>query len=205
MFTKKGGFSFNYHYLLSISLFLFITGTGIVKKKITCTHCLLTMAVLLTLSLAIYGKRPSHGFGMTKNWNYLYEKKVHEIIRRENITNYNIVNLGYDTVATVQKYLLKKENISLAYDDYYHNKYLFVISATAHFMNNPAYEINTFTPSRRLKKWNINETYALYLLERMKQDKRCANKSTLLKERRIVANGCERTIMRASMRGTGQL
>lgn len=162
----KGVGSFNLHYFLSPSLFIFLIFIGFVKKQIKNFHLIFTWCFLLLLALSLYSHKPSRGFGMTKDWNFLQEQKVYKIIRGENLTNYNIANLAYDTVSSVQKYLHKKDGIKMNYDDYYRNKYLFVISDSSNFMNNPAYEVNTFKPSRRLKKWRINNTYTLYLLKR---------------------------------------
>ena len=105
---------------------------------------------------------------MVENWDYPSEFKTYQIIRSQHLPNYNIANLAYDTLAQVQKYLHRKDGIILQFDDYRTNKYLFVITATTHFMNNPAYEVNTFKPSRLVKTWPINDYYSLYLLERNK-------------------------------------
>jgi hypothetical protein len=164
---STGNNIFSSHYFLSIYLFVLITVINLVKKHITNKRIFYLITVLLIIDLFIYARIPKHAFGMTDNWNYLYEEKVYKIIRNENITNYNIVNLEYDTVAAVQKYLHKKDKIKFNYEDYYNNKYLFVISKDDNFMQNPAYEINTFKPSRVVKNWNINNIYKLYLLKRL--------------------------------------
>ena len=127
--------------------------------------------MLFVFAIFKYAPLPSHGFGMAENWNFLEEKKVYKIIRAQNLENYNIVHLGYNTVAAVQKYLHKRDGVRLNYDDYYHNKYLFVVSSKEDFLETPTYEANTFKPSRRLKKWKINDTYSLYLLERTPESK----------------------------------
>ncbi len=164
---SKGVFSsFNYHYILSISLFLFLILIFFIRKTVTNSRIAITFIFLFIFSLFFYVKKPTHAFGMVDHWNYLYEKEVYEIIKKEKLKNFNVVNLGYDTKANVQKYLLKKEGIKINYDDYYHNKYLFVITNKKDFMNDPAYEIGTFRPSRRLKNWKINSSFNLYLLER---------------------------------------
>lgn len=164
---KKTPSSLNLHYFLSISLFGILMLLWVARKKIS-TRLLITITIILfVVDLFMYAPSPAHGFGMAADWNYPSEKKVNDIIRQENRINYNIANLAYNAVSAVQKYLLKKDGVVIDFDDYYHNKYLFVVSREENFMTDPAYEINTFVPSKRLKKWKINETYSLYLLERL--------------------------------------
>jgi len=154
------------YYFLSIFPFLFLICCQAIKDKINNIHVVGTGIILLFVALFTYVPNPSRAYGMAKDWNYVQEEKVYKLIRKENLENYNIVNLGYDTLATVQKYLHKKDNIKMSYDDYYHNKYLFVITYPQDYMKNPAYEINTFTPSKVIKQWKINKAYTMYLLKR---------------------------------------
>ncbi len=66
------------------------------------------------------------------------------------------------------KYLLKRDNVSINYEDYYHNKYLFVIKKTnTNVYDTLSYEVAFFKPSKILKTWTINNHYKLYLLERL--------------------------------------
>jgi len=167
VFGKNGGIPFSMHYILNPSLFIILIALSMVKKKIHNVHIVVLFIALFVLSLFLYLPTPSHAYGTTKNWNFLDEKRVYEIIRKENLNNFNIANLGYDTVAVVQKYLLKIDGISGIFDDYYHNEYLYVISDTADFMKKTkSYEVTTFAPSTLITKWNINDTYDLYLLKR---------------------------------------
>jgi len=166
VFKVKNNVFANY-YFLSIYLFILILIINLIKKYITNKKAVFFTVTLIIIDLFIYGRTPRHAFGMADNWNYLYEEKVYKIIRNENVTNYNVVNLGYDTVAVVQKYLHRKDGIKFNYEDYYNNKYLFVVSKDNNFMRNPAYEVNTFKPSKIVKNWEINNIYKLYLLERV--------------------------------------
>ncbi len=112
--------------------------------------------------------RPSHSFWAgTTYYNYLIDHKIYEIAKQENLKNYNIANPTYDTLALVPKYLLKRDNVQLNYEDYYSNKFLYVIYESDQYMHDPAYEVHTFTPSKLIKKWRLNQRYSLYLLERM--------------------------------------
>ena len=124
--------------------------------------------VLIILDTYIYFPKPSHGFGMSPNWNYLMEKKAYEIIKSQNLKNYNIVNPIYDNLSMVIKFHLKKDGVKINYDDYYHNDYLYVISKTPNVFNNSAYELNTFVPNKLIKSWKLNEVYNLYLFKRIK-------------------------------------
>ncbi len=159
------------YYFLCILLFMFLISFYLIRKKINSVFVIWLFVILLFVSLVRYIPNPKGAFGMTKDWNYLYEKKVYEIIRKENLKNYNIVNLGYDTVATVQKYFHLRDKIPGDWDDYYHNKYLFVVTYPQDYMKNPAYEINTFIPSKKIKEWRLNNHYFMYLLERSSTSK----------------------------------
>lgn len=154
------------HYVLSSSLFILIIAIHILFKKIPAIFLVATILVILLNSFYTYSSIPSHGFGMAKDWNYIMEIKTHEIIKSQHLKNYNIVNLGYDSVAVVQKYLLIKDNINGDFDDYYHNEYLFLITDGQNYMKNPAYEINTFQPNSIVSSWPLNRTYRLILLKR---------------------------------------
>lgn len=154
------------HYFLSISLMLIITITSSIKKVINKSFVLIIFIAFLTLSLILYLPKPSHGFGMADNWNYPDEEKVGKIIQSNQLSNFNIVNLSYDTLSIVQKYMLYKNQGVKKLEDYKNNKYLYVINKDEKFINNPAYEINTFKPFKKIGEWSINPFYTLYLLER---------------------------------------
>ena len=68
----------------------------------------------------------------------------------------------------VVKYHLKKDGYKMNYDDYYHNDYLYVVSPDPDVFKDPAYELYTFKPNKLLKTWKLNDTYNLYLFERIK-------------------------------------
>lgn len=157
----------NPHYFLSLSLFLLLIFCFILKKYISNRLNFLTFVFLFLISLYFYFPKPKHAFGMVNDWNYLQEEKVYNIIKAQNLTSFNIVNLRYNTLSWVQKYLLAKDNINIDQDNYKTNKYLFVVNDNDKYMQNPAYEVKQFTPSKQLKKWQINNTYNLYLLEKI--------------------------------------
>ena len=124
--------------------------------------------MLLTIDLFLYLPKPKQAFGMAKNWNFLLEKKAYEIIKKENLKDFNVVNLIYDNLSVVIKYQMRRDNYLINFDDYYHNKYLFVIDKNeANISKNPAYEIKTFFPRKKLKQWKLNDSYNLYLFERI--------------------------------------
>lgn len=167
-FNQSGNLKFAPYYLLSINLFL-LTIVGKIWKHLIKKINPILFLVLLVFDLILYLPVPKQAFGMAKNWNYLLEEKIHRFITGEKLENFNIVNLEYDTNATVQKYLLEKNRINGLSKNYYDNKYLFVINKDIDYMKNPAYEVNTFNPSKLIKKWKINNRYQLYLLERVEE------------------------------------
>ncbi|NTU72664.1 hypothetical protein HGB07_00615, partial [Candidatus Roizmanbacteria bacterium] len=124
-------------------------------------------ALLFFTCVFKYSQRPPQSFwSYAPNWNYMAEYRVYQIVKNEHLTNYNIANLTYyDTYSSVVKYLLKRDNIQIQYDDYYTNTYLFVIAPTLEMKNAP-YEVATFKPATLLKTWKINDGYNLYLLQR---------------------------------------
>lgn len=166
--SHKGEFvNFFGYYSLSSSLLICVTAS-IFLSRFTSRYVIIVVGIIL-VSYNLYRLVPSptHAFGMVHDWNYSYELKAHEIISKEHLKNYNIVNLGYDTLAQTQKYLLKIDGVKENFDDYYHNTYLFVITDEKEYMHNPAYEVNTFTPSKVVKKWNINSRYMMFLLKKI--------------------------------------
>lgn len=170
--SKKstGSFSFSPHRYLSISLLLLALLTRYCGRFLSAKIILLAGLILFLLDLTLYVPLPGKGFGMSEHWNYPMEKKAYEIIKQENLKNYNIANLVYDNLSVVIKYLLKRDGLLLQYDDYYNNHYLFVIDKNeASIRKNPAYEVATFSPRKKIKKWELNKKYNLYLFERIKQ------------------------------------
>ena len=92
----------------------------------------------------------------------------YEIIKTQNVKNYNIVNHIYDNLSVVIKFHLRKDEVKINYDDYYHNDHLYVISKSEYVFEDPAYELNTFIPNKLVGRWKLNETYNLYLFKRIK-------------------------------------
>ncbi len=168
-FAKKpSDFFFIPHRYLSISLLLLIVTVPFYKKLITTKKLFIIGIVLFIIDLFLYLPLPKTAFGMSKNWNYPTEKKAYQIIKKERLKDFNIVNHIYDNKSVVIKYHLKLDKYPIDYDDYYHNKYLYVISNTDKIFKDPAYEINTFQPNKELKKWKLNNYYNLYLFQRIK-------------------------------------
>jgi len=163
----SSGISFaNTHYYLSILFFLLMTISLSMKKFINRNFNIFSFALLFFISLALYIPKPDSGFKMAKNWNYLDEVKVYKIVREENLVDFNIANLAYDTQAWVQKYLLKRDKINIDYFNYYDNRYLFIISHDNDYLVESAYEVSSFKPSTLIKQWTINDRYNLFLLEK---------------------------------------
>lgn len=167
-FSKIGdqNFLLNPHYYLTLSIFILIIAANFIKKYLSYKLNILVLSALLMLSIVLYYRKPSNGFGMANDWNYLDEKKVYEIIKTDNRTGYNIANLVYDTLASAQKFLQEKDNHRIDYYNY-NTRYLYVISPNFNFLKNGPYEVSTFNPSRIISIWNINDKYNLYLLQKM--------------------------------------
>lgn len=154
------------HYFLGLSFLVLVIVFILLPINLNKYLVIGTLLLLVSLDLYHYLPTPSHAFGMIDHWNYLEEAKVFNIIKNEHLSNFNVVNLPYDTLASVQKYLLKKDGLTQNYDDYHTNKFLFVINKDDRYFENPAYEVKTFPPSTLVKSWAINSYYNLYLLQR---------------------------------------
>jgi len=157
------------HRYLSISILTLALISSYFKKYISYFLIITVAIILIIFDAFIYLPKPSHGFGMSPNWNYLMEKKTYEIIKTQNVKNYNIVNHIYDNLSMVIKFHLKKDGVKMNYEDYYHNDYLYVISKNADVFKDPAYELNTFVPNKLVKSWKLNEIYNLYLFKRVQK------------------------------------
>jgi hypothetical protein len=165
------------HYYLTISFFTILVIMALInanrsyfkKQPNIYKHFLISLTIFLFCWAAVKNfKRPVEAFwAPVEKWNYLYDYKIYEIVKKNNLNNFNIANLAYDTISVVPKYLLKKDKIITNYDDYWHNKYLFVINKDDQYFNNPAYEVKYFHPSRLINKWKLNKQYTMFLLERV--------------------------------------
>lgn len=161
-------FELSPHRYMNNLLIVIVLGGHFYKRFLTKITISTLFVFLILIDILIYFPLPSHGFGMNENWNYLMEKKAYEIIRGQNLKNYNIVNHIYDNLSIVIKYQMKKDNVSINFDDYYHNDFLYVISNNEKIFNDPAYEIKTFQPNKKIEEWKLNDIYNLYLFERLK-------------------------------------
>ncbi len=161
------------HYYISISFMLILTSLGFLTKfikKISYKYFFIFALLLIIYSLSLYIPTPPHAFwAPTTPWNYLTEKKIYEIIKSTKLKdNFNIANLAYyDTPAVVIKYFMKRDYYQINYEDYYQNKYLFVISENDKYKINQSYEISTFSPHKILNQWKINNKFNMFLLERI--------------------------------------
>lgn len=119
-FSQKNSGSIlkNPHYFLSILLMIYVLVLFFFKNRINRETNILIFAGLSILSLSIFIQKPVQGYGMAKDWYYHDEVKVYELIRSNNIKDFNIANLIYDTKAAVQKYLHKKDDIAFDTENY---------------------------------------------------------------------------------------
>lgn len=160
------------HYYTSISLIGILGVLGIfgsLIKKIPGTLIYVFIILLGIYSFIHFYPQPKTAFwASTEGWNYLTEQKIYDIIKKTEIkTNFNVINQAYDNKAIVTKYFLKRDYYDIDYDDYYHNKYVFVICKKDNYKTDPAYEIANFQPNKVLNFWKINSIYNMYLLQRL--------------------------------------
>ena len=172
--AKPGGIA-TPHYYISSSFMAILALSGLLKKfidRVSYKYFFVGIIFFIVYSFFIYVPKPEHAFwAYTSPWNYLAEKKIYDTIKQTGLKkNFNIANLAYyDTLSTVVKYFMKRYGYNIAYDDYYNNKYLFVISEKNKYLSHPAYEISTFKPFKILNQWKINNSYNMLLLKREKK------------------------------------
>jgi len=164
------------HYYLSTSFFVIILVLYLFRnvieklnKKLFIYGVFILGILLFTYSASINFHKPTSSFwASVANWNYQNDFKIYENIKKTGIEkDFNIANLAYDAKSMVVKYLLKRDKYDINYDDYYGNKYLFVISKPNVYEKDPAYEVDFFKPRKLLQTWKINNFYEMYLLERL--------------------------------------
>jgi hypothetical protein len=155
------------YYLLSVVFFGILAMLGFLKNKLN-TKIAMGLFIMLLFFAIPYITTGARERSYPKGWTYENDQEVYRIIK-ENLTTYEDVNVFefYDATGNVPKYFLKRDNIALDYDDYYHNKYLYVTYSDDTYLKNAAYEVANFTPSKVVRMWKMNDDYNLYLLERL--------------------------------------
>jgi hypothetical protein len=155
------------YYLLSVVFFGILAMLGFLKNKLS-TKIAIGLFIILLFFAIPYITTGARERSYPKGWTYENDQEVYRIIK-ENLTTYEDVNVFefYDATGNVPKYFLKRDNIALDYDDYYHNKYLYVTYPDDTYLKNAAYEVANFTPSKVVRTWKMNDDYNLYLLERL--------------------------------------
>lgn len=160
------------HYYLSISflsLMVILAYSKNIIKRVRFSIIVFFGLLIFLYSFFVYLKKPTQSFWAPgKYWNYIMEEKAYKIIKDSNIkNNFNVADLSYyNTTASVIKYWLKRDNYQINYDDYYQNRYLFVISHNDDYEKTLSYEVAFFKPRKLIKKWSLNHYYQLYLFER---------------------------------------
>lgn len=165
------------HYYLTLS-FVFLLGfLALVNKYLEKLKPKINIALISCLALVLFFfsskitfDRPETPFwAPAPYWNYQAEVKIYEIVKNEGLKDFNVTNQLYDALAMIQKYMMMRDNIVINYDDYWNNKYLFVVDKAGKkdYMENPGYEVKYFRPYKLLKTWKINDHYNMYLVERL--------------------------------------
>lgn len=184
--SVAGGVLTSPHYWVGISTFILVAFFGLLRKltsgwkfnkKITPISKYKTILfvffgfALFAWSFSLYSPKPEKSYWLNEvnHWNYPGEYKAYEIIKSQNLENYNVANfVYYDTLATVVKFLLMRDGVPIEHQDYYNNKYLFALNrANGDFSWITSYEYTTFNPRKLLKVWKLNDSYNLYLFERV--------------------------------------
>jgi hypothetical protein len=165
-YQNKDQSSFAPHYYLTLSFFILLFLISLFRQKISAKLITVLSGLLIVVSAFYFFPLSQGAYGMAENWNYQNEAKVHQIVRDQQLDEFNLTNLEYDSLYHVQKYLLKKDQIKIDDNNYYDNKYLFVVSKKPDLFSYPAYEIQSFKSSKLINQWPINSSYNLYLLER---------------------------------------
>lgn len=172
--VNKAGSTSTPHYWIAPTFFMTLAGLAIMRNKIAKihTHWFMMLAIILFIWGAIRNfNRPSTAFwAPTSEWNYIAEKQIYENIKSTGISqDFNVVNLGYDNRAMVSRYFLIKDNYDTDFEEYYKNRYLFVVTEGDYYKITPAYEMRALGSFRELKSWKINRRFNMLLLERVTQ------------------------------------
>jgi len=161
------------HYYLTLSFLSLIFISNKFKNfinKIKWKFIIILGIILFFTSLFKNIKKPSQSYwAPAKDWKYSMEEKAYQIIKKQPIKkNFNVADLSYyNTKAAVIKYFLKRDNFSINFDDYYQNRYLYVISKNNEYQNTLSYEVAFFKPRKLIKKWHLQNDFYLYLFERI--------------------------------------
>jgi len=157
------------YYLMSILFFGILIVLYYLRKYISLKINVL-LFIILALFAIVHTIITGHEKNYPQNWYYENDRKVFEIIQdnyeHKNIRNFNVFEF-YSATAATQKYYMKLNNIDINYDDYYNNEYLYIVYKNdISYIDDVAYEVNTFSPSTLINTWKINDKYSLYLLHR---------------------------------------
>ncbi len=154
------------YYFSSIGLFVLLMILYVLRKRLTTIFCVGFFIIMLFVSFR-YVTVDTEKRNFPQNWHYADELKVYEIIKKNlnEIKDFNIFEF-YVATATLPKYFLKRDNIEINFDDYYYNKYLYMVYKDETFTEDAAYEVHSFKPFKIVRIWKMNSSYNLYLLER---------------------------------------
>ncbi len=171
---KPGGINTPHYYLSLSFFFIFLTLIRLKNfvKKLSTKIIILLAITLFFYSLLQNSKKPQQSYwAPAKYWHYPMEEKAYQIIKQTKLKeNFNVADLSYyNTKAAVIKYFLIRDGYQINYEDYYQNRYLFVIAHNKDYEETLSYEVAFFKPRKLIKKWSLNDYYQLYLFERIKK------------------------------------
>lgn len=157
------------YYVMSIVFMAILPLSYFLKKFINFKLNLIAFFVFLLFSIN-YTAITALSRNYPEGWFYRDEIEAYEIIKdlyeKAGLRDFNVFQF-YSATGESLKYFMKRDGLEIDFNDYYNNKYLFVVYKDDAFMNDLAYEINTFRPNKELRRWKINEMYSMYLLERI--------------------------------------
>jgi hypothetical protein len=161
LWTSRGGSMPAYYFTTIISML----GLGLVAlcRKYIGVLTIAITALILTIRMSLVLSAPVTDITLT--WTYQDELRTYQIIKEQRLDNFNIA-MFYEANATPQKYFFKRDLPEIKLDDYYNNKYLFVVYEDDRWRNNMAYEMNSFGKGEVVGEWRINDSYKLFLIER---------------------------------------
>jgi len=169
---KPGNFTMPHYYLTLSFLFLIFIINKFKKliNKIKWKVVVMLGIFLFFIALFKNIKKPNQSYwAPAKGWKYSMEEKAYKIIKEKSIkNNFNVADLSYyNTKAAVIKYFLKRDGFLINFDDYYKNRYLYVISKNEEYQNALSYEVAFFKPRKLIKRWYLENNFYLYLFERI--------------------------------------
>lgn len=161
----------SYYFLSFISFFFAFL--GVVAAKVLGKYRLLTVlaiSIFVAFCLSKDIRQAVQGRGMPPGWKYQYVKKAAGIVLTESKKDFNLVNLlSGDTRAYALRFLVTASGKNpMRVEEYPKARTLFVISGSnlKETQSNPVWEIQSFSPSKLSRQWDLGGNFYLYELDK---------------------------------------